>query len=155
MKYIENQNIWKTCVDALNKLDLSNIQVCHESCCQSNIISKDDEKKVLAEISALATYSYEGDIETGKISQMKLFQMEQNEQIVGSHIFSRMATHYYLQEKASGKDYSKERILCATLHACLGNCYYFLPKEDVVGRVFELGKKLRIIQEFDFVHTYY
>lgn len=87
MKYIENQNIWKTCVDALNKLDLSNIQVCHESCCQSNIISKDDEKKVLAEISALATYSYEGDIETGKISQMKLFQMEQNEQIVGSHIF--------------------------------------------------------------------
>ena len=45
MKNIENQNIWETCVDTLSKLDLSNIQVIHESCCQSNIVLEDDVKK--------------------------------------------------------------------------------------------------------------
>ena len=156
MKNIENQNIWETCVDTLSKLDLSNIQVRHESCCQSNIVLEDDvKKKVLAEISELATYSYKKDIETGTISQMKLFRMEENGEIVGSHMFFRMARHYYLLEKATGRDYNKERNLCFTIHAYLGNGYYFLPKEDIIGRVFELGKELRGIQEYDFVHSDY
>ena len=156
MKNIENQNIWETCFAALSKLDLSNIQVRHEPCCQSNIVLKDDDKKkVLAAIYELATYSDKKDVETGTISQMQLFRMEENGEIVGSHIFSRMARHYYLQEKTTGRDYSKERNLCFTIHAYLGNGYYFLPKEDVVGKVFELGKKLRGIQEYDFVHSDY
>lgn len=110
---------------------------------------------MLAEISELATYSYKKDIETGTISQMKLFRMEENGEIVGSHMFFRMARHYYLLEKATGRDYNKERNLCFTIHAYLGNGYYFLPKEDIIGRVFELGKELREIQEYDFVHSDY
>lgn len=152
MKNIENQNIWEACVETLSKFDLLN----HESCCQLNIILKDtDKKKTLAEISELASYTYERDIETGKISQMMLSRMEENGEIVGSHIFSRMARHYYLMEKVTRRDYSKKRTLCATIHAHLGNNYFFSPKEEVIGKVLEIGTKLMSIEKYDLMTNDY
>ena len=40
------------------------------------------------------------------------------------------------------EDYSKERILCATIHSYIGNVYYFPIRKDVFKGVFELGMKL-------------
>ncbi len=156
MKNIENENTWETFFDVLGKLDLSNVQAGQAFRSNSNSIMTDDvKKKVLAEMDGLATYTYKRNIETGTISETQLLRMEGNGEIVGSHIFSRIARYYYLQEKTTERDYSKERILCNTIHAYLGNGYYFLPKGEIVRKVFELGTKLWVIQEYDFIHNDY
>ena len=47
------------------------------------------------------------------------------------------------------EDYSKERILCATIHSYIGNVYYFPVRKDVFKGVFELGMKLVEKREYD------
>lgn len=133
MKYIEHENAWKACMEAVDELDLSKIQIpCEENCEAENLISNEDN--VVNQIKNLATYSYDTDVESGKISQRKLLQMERDEKIISSHIFRRMARCFYLQEKLTNMDYSRQRTLCCTIHNYLGNTYYFSLKEEVKKR---------------------
>lgn len=112
-------------MDTLSRLDISNLQSFNGSYCQlQNFVKANDRQNVIAEISDLALYTYERDIESGKISQMKLSWLEEKGEIVGSHIFFRMARHYYFEEKVTQRDYSTKRILCATIHANLGNVFF-------------------------------
>lgn len=156
MKYIENPDIWKLCTDVFEDIDLSETQLFDNFCCQSQHITSNEEcKKIMTEILELAKYTYERDIACGHISQIKLFQMEEKGQIVGSHIFYRMARQYYFMEQATGEDYSKKRILCATIHANLGNVLFFEPKRDVIECVAKLGVKLLEAKKYDFITNDY
>lgn len=146
MKFIENQNTWETCISALNELDLSSMHIHQKS---SDILNKSDHKKITDAIANMAKYSAKEDGTFEKVSSAQLWKMEEKGEIVGSHIFFRMARHYWLQEKLTMEDYSKERILCATIYSYIGNVYYFPVQKNVFKSVFELGMKLVEIREYD------
>lgn len=118
----------------------------------SNGLNKGKYKKITHEIINEAKYSDNEDGKSEKIPRSQLWQMEEDGEIVNSHIFIRMAKHYFLQEKLTMKDYSKERILCATIHSYIGNMYYFLVQKDVFKRIFMLGMKLVETQEYDVIY---
>ena len=155
MKYVENEKIWNICMDAVEELDWSKVPAINENCGESNRTTKSDEDKVVSEMKSLAMYSYTMGDEKGKISQRQLFQKEKNMEIVGSHIFIRMARFFYLREKIENRDYSKPRILCCTIHAYLGNGIYFTPTKEIIGKVLELGQELGLKKEYDMLDTAY
>lgn len=155
MKYVENEKIWNICMDAVEELDWSKVPAINENCGESNRTTKSDEDKVVSEMKSLAMYSYTMGDEKGKISQRQLFQKEKNMEIVGSHIFIRMARSFYLREKIENRDYSKPRILCCTIHAYLGNGIYFTPTKEIIGKVLELGQELGLKKEYDILDTAY
>ena len=151
MKYVENEKIWNICMDAVEELDWSKVPAINENCGESNRTTKSDEDKVVSEMKSLAMYSYTMGDEKGKVSQRQLFQKEKNMEIVGSHIFIRMARSFYLREKIENRDYSKPRILCCTIHAYLGNGIYFTPTKEIIGKVLELGQELGLKKRIRYV----
>ena len=156
MKNIENPDIWKLCTDVLDDTDLSDTPFAGESCDLQNKTEKDNVRKNLQkELSRIAQYTYERDVKTGRISQLKLSQMEEHGEIIGSHIFCRMARHYYFLEQITGKDCSKKRKLCATLYANLGNVFFFPPKREVMEKVAAFGIRMLEVEDYDFRTTDY
>ena len=153
MKYIENPDIWKICIEVFDSLD---IELSSKIFCPSQRnMSAEDKKKIMEEFLKLAKYTYEKDIVSGYVSQLELSQMEENGLILGSHIFCRMARHYYFMEQATGEDHRKERILCATIHANLGNTFFFEPNHDVIEGVAKLGIQLLDAKRHDFITSDY
>lgn len=153
MKYIENPDIWKICIEVFDSLD---IELSSKIFCPSQRnMSAEDKKKIMEEFLKLAKYTYEKDIVSGHVSQLELSQMEENGLILGSHIFCRMARHYYFMEQATGEDHRKERILCATIHANLGNTFFFEPNHDVIEGVAKLGIQLLDAKRHDFITSDY
>lgn len=153
MKYIENPDIWKICIEVFDSLD---IELSSKIFCPSQRnMSAEDKKKIMEEFLKLAKYTYEKDIVSGHVSQLELLQMEENGLILGSHIFCRMARHYYFMEQATGEDHRKERILCATIHANLGNTFFFEPNHDVIEGVAKLGIQLLDAKKHDFITSDY
>lgn len=149
MKYIENPDIWKICIEVFDSLDTELSSKI--SCPSQRNMSVEDKKKTMEEFLKLAKYTYEKDIVSGHVSQLELSQMEENGLILGSHIFCRMARHYYFMEQATGEDHRKERILCATIHANLGNTFFFEPNHDVIEGVVKLGIQLLDAKKYDFI----
>lgn len=153
MKYIENPDIWKICIEVFDSLDTELSSKI--SCPSQRNMSVEDKKKTMEEFLKLAKYTYEKDIVSGHVSQLELSQMEENGLILGSHIFCRMARHYYFMEQATGEDHRKERILCATIHANLGNTFFFEPNHDVIEGVAKLGIQLLDAKKYDFITSDY
>lgn len=153
MKYIENPDIWKICIEVFDSLDTELSSKI--SCPSQRNMSAEDKKKTMEEFLKLAKYTYEKDIVSGHVSQLELSQMEENGLILGSHIFCRMARHYYFMEQATGEDHRKERILCATIHANLGNTFFFEPNHDVIEGVAKLGIQLLDAKKYDFITSDY
>lgn len=153
MKYIENPDIWKICIEVFDSLDTELSSKI--SCPSQRNMSAEDKKKTMEEFLKLAKYTYEKDIVSGHVSQLELSQMEENGLILGSHIFCRMARHYYFMEQATGEDHRKERILCATIHANLGNTFFFEPNYDVIEGVVKLGIQLLDAKKYDFITSDY
>lgn len=153
MKYIENPDIWKICIEVFDSLDTELSSKI--SCPSQRNMSAEDKKKTMEEFLKLAKYTYEKDIVSGHVSQLELLQMEENGLILGSHIFCRMARHYYFMEQATGEDHRKERILCATIHANLGNTFFFEPNHDVIEGVAKLGIQLLDAKKYDFITSDY
>ena len=153
MKYIENPDIWKICIEVFDSLDTELSSKI--SCPSQRSMSAEDKKEIMEEFLKFAKYTYEKDIVSGHVSQLELFQMEENGLLLGSHIFRRMARHYYFMEQATGEDYRKERILCATIHANLGNIFFFEPNLDVIKGVAKLGIQLFDDEKYDFVTSDY
>lgn len=153
MKYIENPDIWKICIEVFDSLDTELSSKI--SCPSQRNMSVEDKKKTMEEFLKLAKYTYEKDIVSGHVSQLELSQMEENGLILGSHIFCRMARHYYFMEQATGEDHRKERILCATIHANLGNTFFFEPNHDVIEGVVKLGIQLLDAKKYDFITSDY
>ena len=153
MKHIENPDIWKICIEVFDSLgtELSS----KISCPSQRNMSAEDKKKIMEEFLKLAKYTYEKDIVSGHISQLELSQMEENGLILGSHIFCRMARHYYFMEQATGEDHRKERILCATIHKNLFNKFFFEPNHDVIKGVAKLGIQLLDAKRHDFITSDY
>ena len=153
MKYIENPDIWKICIEVFDSLDTELSSKI--SCPSQRSMSAEDKKKTMKEFLKLAKYTYEKDIVSGHVSQLELSQMEENGLILGSHIFCRMARHYYFMEQATGEDYRKERILCVTLHRNLGSNFFFEPNHDVIEGVVKLGIQLLDAKKYDFITSDY
>lgn len=153
MKYIENPDIWKICIEVFDSLDTELSSKI--SCPSQRNMSAEDKKKTMEEFLKLAKYTYEKDIVSGHVSQLELSQMEENGLILGSHIFFRMARHYYFMEQATGEDHRKERILCATIHANLGNTFFFESNHDVIEGVAKLGIQLLDAKKYDFITSDY
>ena len=153
MKYIENPDIWKICIEVFDSLDTELSSKI--SCPSQRNMSAEDKKEIMEEFLKLAKYTYEKDIVSGHVSQLELSQMEENGLILGSHIFCRMARHYYFMEQATGEDHRKERILCATIHANLGNTFFFEPNHDVIEGVAKLGIQLLDAKRHDFITSDY
>ena len=153
MKYIENPDIWKICIEVFDSLDTELSSKI--SCPSQRHMSAEDKKKTMEEFLKLAKYTYEKDIVSGHVSQLELLQMEENGLILGSHIFCRMARHYYFMEQATGEDYRKERILCVTLHRNLGSNFFFEPNHDVIEGVVKLGIQLLDAKKYDFITSDY
>ena len=153
MKYIENPDIWKICIEVFDSLDTELSSKI--SCPSQRNMSAEDKKEIMEEFLKLAKYTYEKDIVSGHVSQLELSQMEENGLILGSHIFCRMARHYYFMEQATGEDHRKERILCATIHANLGNTFFFEPNHDVIEGVVKLGIQLLDAKRHDFITSDY
>ena len=153
MKYIENPDIWKICIEVFDSLDTELSSKI--SCPSQRNMSAEDKKKTMEEFLKLAKYTYEKDIVSGHVSQLELSQMEENGLILGSHIFCRMARHYYFMEQATGEGHRKERILCATIHANLGNTFFFEPNHDVIEGVVKLGIQLLDAKKYDFITSDY
>ena len=126
MKYVETESVWNACMEAIDELDFSKIHIPYEENC-----------------------------ETGKISQRQLWQMEKEAKIVNSHIFIRMTRYFYLWEKITNKDYSRQRMLCSAIHNYIGNLYYFSPKKEIIKRVIEKGMELRIEKCDDVLESKY
>ena len=153
MKYIENPDIWKICIEVFDSLDTELSSKI--SCPSQRNMSAEDKKEIMEEFLKLAKYTYEKDIVSGHVSQLELSQMEENGLILGSHIFCRMARHYYFMEQATGEDHRKERILCATIHANLGNTFFLEPNHDVIEGVAKLGIQLLDAKKYDFITSDY
>lgn len=153
MKYIENPDIWKICIEVFDSLDTELSSKI--SCPSQRNMSAEDKKEIMEEFLKLAKYTYEKDIVSGHVSQLELSQMEENGLILGSHIFCRMVRHYYFMEQATGEDHRKERILCATIHANLGNTFFFEPNHDVIEGVAKLGIQLLDAKKYDFITSDY
>ena len=153
MKHIENPDIWKICIEVFDSLgtELSSKISCPSQC----NMSAEDKKKIMEEFLKLAKYTYERDNVSGRVSQLELSQMEENGLILGSHIFCRMARHYYFMEQATGEDNRKERILCATIYANLFNKFFFEPNHDVIKGVAKLGIQLLDAERHDFITSDY
>ena len=146
MKFIENQNTWETCISALNELDLSSMHIHQKS---TDILNESDHKKITDAIANMAKYSAKEDGTFEKSIQRPIMEDGRKGRNCRKSYFFRMARHYWLQEKLTMEDYSKERILCATIHSYIGNVYYFPIRKDVFKGVFELGMKLVEKRECD------
>ena len=85
MKYIENPDIWKICIEVFDSLDTELSSKI--SCPSQRNMSAEDKKEIMEEFLKLAKYTYEKDIVSGHVSQLELSQMEENGLILGSHIF--------------------------------------------------------------------
>ena len=153
MKHIENPDIWKLCMEVFDSLDTElSSKISYPS---KHNMSAEEKEKIKEGFLKFTKYTYEKDIASGHVSQLELFQMEENGLLLGSHIFRRMARHYYFMEKATGEDYRKERILCATIYANLGNIFFFEPNLDVIKGVAKLGIQLFDAKKYDFVTSDY
>lgn len=153
MKYIENPDIWKICIEVFDSLDTELSSKI--SCPSQRNMSAEEKEKIKEGFLKFAKYTYEKDIVSGHVSQLELFQMEENGLLLGSHIFRRMARHYYFMEQATGEDHRKERILCATLHRNLENNFFFEPNHDVIEGVVKLGIQLLDAKKYDFITSDY
>lgn len=128
MKRYENEEIWKSALGAI-KVFRNNKHQCGE-------LTDEDIKNRCSE---LAAYDC-NDKEISK-SKLELRQMEDKGEIFNSHLFIRLARHFYLEEVIEKKNTSEERILMETLHAFLGNHYYFETKSEVFSELYTLGYK--------------
>lgn len=87
----------------------------------------------------LAAYSYEEDIVLQKISEQKLEEKIKAGELFSSHIFVRLAKHFTLEEKVEKKDRKKQIELVQTLHAFLGNQYYYKVDEETIQKLCRWG----------------
>ena len=89
-------------------------------------MSAEEKEKIKEGFLKFTKYTYEKDIASGHVSQLELFQMEENGLLLGSHIFPSYGKALLFYGEATGEDYRKERILCATIYANLGNIFFLL-----------------------------
>lgn len=128
MKRFENSNTWKVALDAIEEFE--NKEQKYDK------LTDDEIEKRCYE---LASYVIDDKIKTK--SELELRQLENDGEIFNSHLFLRLARHFYLEEVIEEKNTLEKRILMETLHAFLGNQYYFDVKNDVFIELCILANK--------------
>lgn len=118
MKRFENSNTWKLALDAIEEFE--NKEQKYDK------LTDDEIEKRCYE---LASYVIDDKIKNK--SDLELRQLENDGEIFNSHLFLRLARHFYLEEVIEEENTLEKRILMETLHAFLGNQYYFDVKNDV------------------------
>lgn len=88
---------------------------------------------------SLAHYSVSGDLGHGLKSRSGLSAMEKSGAIAGSHIFVRLARHFYLAGVVEERETKWLCDLLMTLYAFLGNQYYFPADKNVIQQLLTLG----------------
>lgn len=125
MKHCENEYSWKIALEEVEKIRNNEQQY-------SELTDEDIDKRCCE----LAIYNCNDEIISK--SKLELRQMENRGEIFNSHLFRRLAKHFYLEEVIEKKNTSEERILMETLHAFLGNNYYFEVKREVFFELYTL-----------------
>ena len=129
MKYIENSDTWELIISALDRV----VGLERE---------KGDAEEIKEKCEALAAYSYEADIKTGKISEHELLKMERAGEVFGSNIFVRMKRHYCILSKMQGSELSAQIQLLTNLHAYLGNGFYYKAEARTAEELLSYGLML-------------
>lgn len=128
MKMVENNKTWETMIAVIDEIIQTPIKII------------EDKEIVKEKCVKLSSYSYENDIATKKITESKLYEMERNGEVFGSHMFLRVKKHYDILSKLEDKDYSCQAKLLFNLHAYLGNQYFYKVDKNIIEQVFMLGK---------------
>lgn len=136
MKHIETEKTWSILLEAINAPESEK-----SSERTAAITENDHTADIEKECRGLAKYSDEADMGYGRKTRHELLRMEQNGEIVKSHVFVRLARHFYLQGATDNKDTKQLCDLCYTLHAFLGNQYYYAVQKDIVDKLFSLGRR--------------
>ena len=127
MKYIENSKMWDLIISGIDKVINTNVEI------------KEDVNILEEKCSKLASYSYESDIKTGKITEHNLFKMEGEGLVFGINLIIRIKRYYYILAKIKDLNYSKHIQLLTNLIAYLGNQYYYKAEESTIEQLLIYG----------------
>lgn len=136
MKYMEIASTWNVFIEVIEHM--------HSKIVNTHEIQKSTNQEVDIEKKCknLAKYSALEDMGNGRKSKAELEKLLQEGEIVNSHIFTRLARHFYLLGVVEEKDTRAVCDLLSTLHAYLGNNYYYCVKQATVSQLFLYGGNL-------------
>lgn len=136
MKYMEITSTWNAFIEVIEHMHTKKVNT--REIRESTNHEVDIEKKC----KNLAKYSALEDMGNGKKSRVELAKLLQEGEIVNSHIFTRLARHFYLLGVVEEKDTRAVCDLLSTLHAYLGNNYYYSAKQENISQLLLYGSDL-------------
>lgn len=141
MKQIEVFETWNLFMEAINDWE-------HKRWTKDNKESGSNADVIAKECKNLAKYSVEADMGHGKKTHQEFLRMEKDGKIVSSHIFVRLARHFYLQGVVERRDTKQLCDLFYTIHAFLGNQYYYAVRKEIVEKLLLLGSKYSRVYQY-------
>ncbi|MBN1060201.1 hypothetical protein [Clostridium botulinum] len=126
MKRFENSQTWEIALDTLNKFNNTN-----------QFYSELKEDEINIQFHRLS-YCNINDKNNTK-SEIELRGLENKGEIFNSHLLIRIAKHLYLENAIENKDNVDKITILITLHAYLGNGYYFKVSVDIFNKLYSLG----------------
>lgn len=130
MKCIENSGTWDLVISVIDKVIGQNITI------------KENEDIIEEKCSKLALYSYEADVEKGKVTKYELLKMEREGKIFGINLLNRIRRYYYILSQMQNSDCGRQLQLLANLNAHLGSRFYYKAEEDIIEKLLTCGRML-------------
>ena len=130
MKNFENMLTWELLMDTIDEFedwDINN--------------EENNNEKFIIECEQLAYYIKKNEDAAEKKSNIELYNMEKSGEIFSSHIFVRLAKHYFLENYIHKKDNVKKQNMVEKLHSILGNIYYFKAEKEIIKELLYLYNK--------------
>ncbi len=138
MKYIENPTIWNLLLEAIDFV-LTEITSFSDSPASFQETAKEEKQELELKAKDLAEYSYQKDIETKQITEAELEKQIREGVLFNSHIFTRLARHFYLEEKVMERNKANHRELMQALHWFLCNGYYYKTELETMKQLCRIG----------------
>lgn len=126
MKRFENSQTWQIALDTLDKFNNTN-----------QFYSERTKDEINIQFNKLS-YCNIND-KNNKKSEIELRELENKGEVFNSHLLIRIAKHLYLESEIENKDNVDKITILTTLHAYLGNGYYFKVSIDVFNKLYSLG----------------
>lgn len=149
MKYIENSTTWNLFLEVIEFVLTETISHSNSLAYFQSLTKEELETKA----KDVAEYSYQKDIETKQVSEAELEKNIREGVLFNSHIFTRLARHFYLEEKVLEKDRENERKLMQALHWFLCNGYYYKAGSEVMKQLCRIGIVYAEVSEHNSIHN--